>query len=316
MTAGHCLPDALDAATGSLAAAGVPSPRADAELLAGHVLGLSRGQVRAGALTATSITAGRLAAFEELVEQRRRRVPLQHLTGRAPFRRLELRVGPGVFVPRPETEVTAGLAIEQARLVVAQSGRVLVVDLCTGSAAIALAVATEVPQARVVALELDPLAYGWAEANVDDLGPMGRIEVRLGDAAGADTGTLADLAGQVDVLVANPPYIPPHARPVDPEVAEHDPEAALYGGGPDGLAVPSAVVSAARGLLRPGGVLVMEHGETQGPGTLALVRGAGWVQGRTVADLAGRPRVLMAHRGTDPDVPDGRDGSAGATVPD
>jgi release factor glutamine methyltransferase len=224
-------------------------------------------------------------------------VPLQHLTGTAPFRTVELAVGPGVFVPRPETEVVAGVAVQEA----ARLDQPLVVDLCAGSGAIAVAVAVEVPAARVVAVELDPLAHAWARRNVDALG--GRVELRLGDAVRADTGVLADLAGAVDVVVANPPYIPDGARPVDPEVADHDPRLALYGGGEDGLVVPRGVVASARGLLKAGGLLVMEHGDAQGPRARRLVEGPDWHDVRTAEDLTGRPRALLARRGCQTDPP-------------
>jgi release factor glutamine methyltransferase len=236
----------------------------------------------------------------DLVAERAARVPLQHLTGRAGFRGIELAVGPGVFVPRPETETVAGLAIEAARTLdpgrSAAPGEPLVVDLCSGSAAIALSVAVEVPSARVVALELEPHALAWAQRNVTDVAP-GRVELRAGDVAGADRGVLADLAGRVDVVVANPPYIPPGARPLDPEVADHDPEAALYGGGADGLAVPRAVVAVAAALLRPGGVFVMEHGDAQGAACRAMACAPVWTDVRTAVDLTGRDRALVAHRG-------------------
>jgi release factor glutamine methyltransferase len=290
----------LRAATARLAAAGVAGARADAEQLAGHVLGLGRGQVAAAALAGRSIGPVPLARFEELLSHRVDRVPLQHLTGRAAFRTLDLRVGPGVFVPRPETEVVAGLAIEAAiEAAIEQAGDAgrtpLVVDLCTGSAAIAIAVSVEVPSARVVAVEREPHAHAWARRNVDELA-AGRVDLRLGDAVGSDSGVLADLAGLADIVVANPPYIPAGARPVDPEVAGHDPPAALFGGGQDGLTVPRGVVRAAAGLLRPGGLLVMEHADSQGAATRALAAGPLWRQAATVRDLTGRDRALTARR--------------------
>ena len=277
-----------------LEAAGVPSPAADAAALAAHVLRTTPGDVAARAVRGDEVRCGDAAAFEELLAQRAARVPLQHLTGRASFRTVELAVGPGVFVPRPETEVVAGVAIDEAIEVAEREPEPLVVDLCTGSGAVALAVAVEVAAARVVAVELDPLAHAWAARNVATLAR--RVDLRLGDAVGADTGVLADLAGTVDVVVANPPYIPPGSRPVDAEVAEHDPPIALYGGGDDGLAVPRGVVASAAGLLRPGGLLVMEHADGQGSAARGLVGGPGWRDVRTVEDLTGRPRTLVARR--------------------
>jgi release factor glutamine methyltransferase len=301
--AGADLSTVLREAAARLGAAGVAGPRADAELLAGFVLNLSRGEVQAAALRGLRLRPGLAAALADAVAARAQRVPLQHLTGRAPFRGLELQVGPGVFVPRPETELAAGLAVEEAarcatHLRPTGMPEPLVVDLCTGSGAIALAVATEVPGVRVVALELDPQALAWAERNRAALpgAVAARVELRAGDAVSADTGVLADLAGRVDVVVANPPYIPSGARPVDPEVAEYDPPAALYGGGDDGLDIPRGVIRAAAGLLVPGGLLVMEHADIQGPVTRTLAGGPRWAEVATRTDLAGRPRVLLARR--------------------
>jgi release factor glutamine methyltransferase len=288
------LGEAVAAATLRLGAAGVPSPRADAELLAAHLLGVSRGEVgRLALIGDTTAPAG----YDDLVAERARRVPLQHLTGTAPFRDLELAVGPGVFVPRPETEDVAGAAIDAANLLLTSQAGVLVVDLCAGSAAIALAVATEVPQARVIAVEVSADARAWAAANIAALAP-GRVELRAGDVTSPHAAAeLADLAGQVDVVVSNPPYIPPGQEPVDSEVRDYDPEVALYGGGLDGLAVPRAVIALAAELLRPGGLLVMEHADVQRPEVVAAVAAQpGWTEVADHDDLAGRPRYLMARR--------------------
>jgi release factor glutamine methyltransferase len=284
----------LREARARLAAAGVPSPAADAAALAAHVLRTTPSEVTVRGARGDEVSREEAAAFEELLAHRAARVPLQHLTGRAPFRTLELAVGPGVFVPRPETEVVAGLAIGEALEIARATPPPLVVDLCSGSGAVALAVAVEVPAARVVAVELDPMAHAWAARNVAAIAP--RVDLRLGDAVGADAAVLADVAGTVDVVVANPPYIPPGSRPVDPEVADHDPPVALYGGGNDGLAVPRGVVASAAGLLHPGGLLVMEHADAQGPAARTLVGGPGWRDVRTVEDLTGRPRALVARR--------------------
>jgi release factor glutamine methyltransferase len=288
---------ALATAHRRLEAAGIPSPSADAHLLAAHVLGIGRGELSRRVVIGYELAPAEAERLDELVGLRAGRVPLQHLTGLAPFRRLELLVGPGVFVPRAETELVAGWAIAAAANVVAAGGEPLVVDLCTGSGAIALAVADEVPQARVVALELGADAVAWARRNVERLGLAGRVDVRAGDAARADAGVLADVAGHVDVVAANPPYIPPDAEPVEPEVRDHDPALALYGGGDDGLAVPRAVVATAARLLRPGGLLLMEHGELQGAATRAFATGGAWAGARTERDLTGRDRALVAVRG-------------------
>jgi release factor glutamine methyltransferase len=213
----------------TLTDAGVPTPDADAELLLAHVLGLSRGQVQAKAVTGASVSEADAAAYRAVLERRAAREPLQHITGLAPFRSLELAVGPGVFVPRPETEFAAQLAIDA--LLAVPSPQPLAVDLGTGSGAIALALATEVPHAQVVAVERSPEAHAWAERNIRATG-ADNIRLVLGDLADA----LPELDGTVDVVVSNPPYIPDEAIPRDVEVQLHDPAAALYGG-PDGLDV-------------------------------------------------------------------------------
>ncbi|WP_432564699.1 peptide chain release factor N(5)-glutamine methyltransferase [Kineococcus sp. SYSU DK003] len=270
-----------------LAAAGVPSPRTDAETLLAHALGVDRS--RLGLLVAMG-EAVPAEGFEPLLEERERRVPLQHLTGRAGFRALDLHVGPGVFVPRPETETVAQLAIDEAHRLVAAGTSPVVVDLCTGSAAIALAVATEVPRARVHAVELDPMAHAWARRNVEEFAPG--LDLREGDAASA----FADLDGTVDVVVSNPPYVPPGAVPVDAEVARHDPQIALYGLGDDGLLVPRRVVATAARLLRPGGLAVVEHAEVQEEPARAMFGARAWRDVGSHQDLTGRPRSTTARR--------------------
>jgi release factor glutamine methyltransferase len=294
---GTQLRTALATGIGRLTDAGVPSPAVDAQLLAAHVLGVPRAELSRRVVLGETLSSDQLQRYHALVAARADRVPLQHLTGTAAFRRLELAVGPGVFVPRPETELLAGLGVDEAtRLITGGAGDVLVVDLCTGSGAVALAVADEVPAARVVALEVDPAAVAWARRNVERLAFGGRVDVRLGDVAGAARGTLADVAGRVDVVLANPPYIPPGMVPIEPEARDHDPQVALYGGGEDGLAVPRAVVETAARLLRGGGLFAMEHADVQGPAARALVRGDGWTDAATLHDLAGRPRTLLARR--------------------
>jgi release factor glutamine methyltransferase len=274
---------AVRAATARLASAGVGSPEADAVALAAHALGVSVSDAR----KAMVLGAVAPAAYEALVQERAARVPLQHLTGRAGFRGLELSVGPGVFVPRPETELVAGLAIDAARELDAP----VVVDLCAGSGAIALAVKDEVPQAQVYAVELGEDAHAWAARNVADTGL--EIDLRHGDA----TQAFPELEGRVDIVVSNPPYIPVGMVPVDPEVRDHDPELALYGGSDDGLRTPVAVAARAAALLHPGGLLVMEHADSQGELLPAALRRTGaWTEVSDHRDLAGRPRATTARR--------------------
>ncbi len=279
---------AVRGATARLAAAGVGSPDADAVALAAHLLGVGPGEVRARMVLGHESPGG----YDDLVGQRCDRVPLQHLTGRTWFRGVELEVGPGVFLPRPETEVVAGLAIELARAVRRPDRRPpVVVDLCTGSGAIALSVKDEVPAAEVHAIELSPLAHGWAARNVEVTAL--EVDLVLGDAMTA----FPDLEGEVDVVVANPPYIPAGLEPLEAEVRDHDPGEALYGGSADGLAIPRLVAARACDLLRPGGALVLEHADTQGESLPAALAQTGeWDRVEDHPDLAGRPRATTARR--------------------
>ncbi|SDS30320.1 release factor glutamine methyltransferase [Paraoerskovia marina] len=274
--------------------AGIASPRADAELLLAFLLDVPRSEVVRRVLLCSEVPEELRGRWDALVVRRAARVPLQHLTGRAAFRHVDLEVGAGVFVPRPETEVVAGEAIDAA-LRVNGRAEVVVVDLCAGSGAIALAVADEVPSASVHAVELDQEAYGFARRNVAAQGDSVRL-VR-GDARTA----FADLDGRVDVVVSNPPYVPSDAVPKDPEVARHDPGVALYGLGADGFEVPRGITAAAARLLRPGGVFVMEHAEVQADLARRTAADAGLVDVRTLDDLTGRPRAVVARQ---PDVKD------------
>jgi release factor glutamine methyltransferase len=278
----------LDRAAAILESAGVPSPRVDAELLVGHVLGISRGGVQARVATDASIAPDEAIELAELVERRAAREPLQHITGFAHFRSLELVVGPGVFVPRPETESVAQHAIDALRAVA--SPEPVGVDLGMGSGAIALALATEVPHARVYGVEVSPRAYVWARENFRRVGAPNATPV-FHDLAEA----LPELDGAVDVVISNPPYIPVGAIPRDPEVRLHDPELALYGG-EDGLDVVRQVSATAWRLLRPGGTLVLEHGELQAAPIAALLTEDGWSAISHHRDLTGRDRATVALR--------------------
>ena len=263
----------------ALADAGVASPEYDAATLLAHVLGTSRATV----LSTPDVPADRVASFRDLVRRRAGREPLQHLTGTTGFRHVDLAVGPGVFVPRPETELLAGWAVEQASGLEAP----VVVDLCTGSGAIALSVAHEVPAATVHAVEVDPAAHAWAERNLAGTG----VHLTLADMADA----LPELDGAVDVVVCNPPYIPLDAwESVAREARDHDPAAALWSGD-DGLDAVRVLERTAARLLRPGGVVGAEHADAQATSAPAVFSGTGrWADVRDHRDLAGRDRYLTA----------------------
>jgi release factor glutamine methyltransferase len=273
----------VDDAVRRLAEAGVESPDHDARTLLAHVLGVDRSRLP----LVGEISPDQAAAYDALVARRAAREPLQHLTGVAHFRRVELLVGPGVFVPRPETELLAGWAVEQASALVASGIAPVVVDLGTGSGAVAKAVAHEVPQARIHAVELDEGAHAWAVRNLAGTG----VDLRQGDLGDA----FDDLAGTVDVVVSNPPYIPPEAwESVAVEVRDHDPELALYATG-DGLDTIRVVERRAALLLQPGGTVGVEHADVQGETAPAVFAGTGrWDRVRDHEDLTGRARFLTA----------------------
>jgi release factor glutamine methyltransferase len=259
----------------------------DAELLLAAVLDVPRARL----LTLADVPDDAAARFAALLDQRADRVPLQHLTGRAPFRHLELAVGPGVFVPRPETERLTGWALDR----LAGLDAPVVVDLGTGSGAIALSIAHEHPGARVTAVERDAGAIEWTRHNAAARTTAGDrpVEVLAGDMT--DPQLLRELDGTVDVVVSNPPYVPEGAR-VPREVADHDPPLALWGG-PDGLDVVRGLLVTAARLLRPGGWLGIEHADAQGESLPALVRRQGaFTDVEDHPDLAGRPRFTTARR--------------------
>ena len=288
--------DEIALAAARLAEAGVESPRAEAELIAAHVHGVRRTELHTVPDSAFD------ARFWEGVGRRAAREPLQHITGLAYFRYLELEVGPGVFVPRPETEVMTGWAID--RLHQMDVAEPLVVDLGTGSGAIALAIAQEVPRARVHAVEADPIARTWTECNIGRVAAaapytVGRVTLhgtdftgtaRSGEPGAADLGALD---GKADLVISNPPYIPVGAT-VPPEVGEYDPPAALWSGA-DGLDAIRGVERVARRLLRPGGVVAVEHGAPQGAAVYwVFCEEAGWRDTRNHKDLARRDRFVTA----------------------
>ncbi|MFF5179322.1 peptide chain release factor N(5)-glutamine methyltransferase [Micromonospora sp. NPDC000316] len=270
-----------------LAAAGVEPARVEAELLTAYVLGVPRGRLA----LADDLDDDQVTRLDELVERRASREPLQHLTGRAGFRHLELAVGPGVFVPRPETELLAGWGVEQGRA----RPDPLVVDLCSGSGAIALAVAQELPGARVVAVERSSAALVWLRRNAAERAAAGDRPIEVVEADVTAPDLLADLVGRVDVLLCNPPYVPVEVV-VPPEVAGHDPAEAVFGG-VDGLTVIRPVLTRAADLLRPGGVVGVEHDDTHDVAVPALLVADGRFTAVTEhRDLTGRPRYATASR--------------------
>jgi release factor glutamine methyltransferase len=284
----NLLLDEITRAAARLAAAEVESPRADAEQIAAHVHGVRRTELHAVPDSAFD------ARFWDAVERRAAREPLQHITGLAHFRYLELEIGPGVFTPRPETEVMTGWAIDRLREIDAASP--VAVDLGTGSGAIALSIALEVPTARVYAVEADPLALDYARRNVAGYAEREPHPGRRVTLTGADFAVaLGDLAGLADLVISNPPYIPLSAA-VPPEVGEYDPPSALWSGA-DGLDAIRVVQGAAHRLLRPGGRVAVEHGAPQGHDVFGVfAAGHGWEDIRQHADLAGRNRFVTARR--------------------
>ena len=262
-----------------LAKAGIESAEVDAQLLAAHVLGISKGELQAKLFLDPEIS--QVEEIEALFQKRSERIPLQHLTGVAYFRNLTLEVGPGVFIPRPETEGVVDLALQA----LPEGG--VAVDLCTGSGAIAISIATERPSSKVYAWELNPESESYLRKNI-----RGNVQLIMGDIA--DEHELwHELAGTVDVVISNPPYIPTWAVPKDLEVQLHDPAMALYGG-EDGMDIIRVVSKRAMQLLKPGGYLVVEHADTQGQLVADLFQTDGWENIQVHQDLTNRDRSVSA----------------------
>jgi release factor glutamine methyltransferase len=270
-----------------LAACGVSSPRFDAETLAAHVVGVERSRLMMHPLVDPPV----VEQLRRLVVRRASREPLQHLLGTAVLGPVEVAVGPGVFTPRPETE----LLLEWGLAAVADVPSPLVVDLCTGSGALALAVATARPDAVVHAVEADAGALTWARRNIADRAAAGGTPVTLHAADVRWSDLLVELESYVDLVLCNPPYVPDDT-PVPPEVREWDPPGAVFGG-PDGLEIIRAVIAASASLLRYGGHLAIEHDDTHGEVVPALLRRRRVLTGvEEHADLNGRPRFATALR--------------------
>ncbi len=292
----------LEAAAARLARAGIDTARHDAKLLLAESAGRSLSDVDKAVLMDDAFSQfapspEARGAFESMLARREAREPLQHIVGHAPFRYLELEVGPGVFVPRPETELVVQEAIAWITAHGLYSPRV--VDLCAGSGAIGLAIATEVPGAQVWAVELDTQAAQWTRRNMHKVGerfPDLVANYRLEVADATCPVTLATLDGTADVVISNPPYIPLTNVPQQPEVRDFDPDTALYGGSADGMMIPERIIVRAAALVRTGGLFVMEHDITQGDRTVAFARANGFTEARTHTDLTGRPRYLVATR--------------------
>ena len=308
---GTSLAGLVDGGHRLLAQAGVSTPLNDARLLLTDALGCDLHQLdqallldrtaqelltnEGGCRQTDGFRSAALERYRSYLQRRAGREPLQYILGHAYFRYLDLRLGPGVFIPRPETETVVQAGVDALNGV----DNPLAVDLCSGSGAIGLSMATEVPGARVRAVEVDKEAYRWGalnaaaqEAAIREVGSDYRL--MLADAANA--ATLSDLDGRVDLVISNPPYVPMDAIPSQPEVRDWDPDLALYGGSPDGCLLPCRILDRAMVLLAPGGLLVMEHDASQGPAMVAAAQARGYLEAHTHQDLTGRDRYLTARR--------------------
>ena len=296
-------------ASAMLRASGVDTPEHDAKLLAAEAFGVDLQTVDKAMLMGSETSelakqgakqSGEDAAlkrFHTMVDRRSKREPLQHITGHAPFRYLDLKVGPGVFIPRQETELVVQEGVDWITKHGMYSAKV--VDLCAGSGAIGLSFVTEVPGSEVWAVEQSERTAQWARRNLDETTKRypaiaGNYHLKIADAT--QMPTLNQLDGTIDIVLTNPPYVPLSDIPVQPEVRDYDPDLALYGGSADGTLIPERIISRASKLLKPGGLMVMEHDVTQGERLAAFARTCDFVDVVVHNDYTGRPRYLTAEK--------------------
>jgi len=281
---------ALKDATERLTRSGVASPQVDAELLLAHVTGVSRGEVLAWVHTDRSLTADQVVDWDRLLARREKREPLQHLTGTAAFMSFEVSVGPGVFVPRPETQALVEAAIDQALAMAVGEEGVRILDLCSGSGVVAISLARAIPHANVSAVEASPEALAYLERNVENLAPNIRVVALSVVECAEEFGDSG-----FDMILANPPYVPVSEVPNDPEVATYDPAMALFGGA-DGLDIVHHIQALVNSHLRPGGYLAIEHSNLQGDAVRAIMNSAGMRSVSTEKDFAERERFTHGFR--------------------
>ncbi len=284
----HAVRAALQDAEQRLSRAGIANAATETRWLLAGALDSDSSAV----LTRTELTDQQRRSFEALVDRRCTREPLQHVLGRAAFRYLDLHVGRGVFVPRPETELLVELVLHHIKAL----EHPVVVDLCSGSGAIGLAIAAEAPASRVTLLERSTAALHWLHRNVAEQPTSVRARIDVVQADVATTSSriaLGQLIGSTDAVVVNPPYVPERTQ-IGLEV-DHDPPEAVFGGA-DGFDLFPAISDLALALLRPGGQLALEHDETHPDALAGYLSAHGWLTVQAVADLTGRPRFTTARR--------------------
>lgn len=292
--------------TDYLQEAGIDTASHDTKLILADTLGCSLSDVEKANLMGTDTSelietyyhgddGDPVQLFKERLCRRHAREPLQYIVGHTTFRYIDLKVGPGVFIPRQETEIIAQEAIDWVTSQGMYSPRI--VDLCAGSGALGFSLACEIRGAQVWGVELSPQAAVWTRRNISEISRdypdiSVNYHFEMGDATSALT--LAQLDGTVDVVVSNPPYVPLSQVPQQPEVRDFDPSLALYGGSADGMQIPEQIIRRAYSLLRPGGVFIMEHDISQGSQTCAFATATGFSSAQTGMDLTYRPRYLFA----------------------